>query len=117
MIQQWLIQAAIAFALRQLAKWQGAIDWAKVKADLAVRVRDLVPGELFDEMAVKLVDSVVNLLAAVLSDQASLAKVVQLLVAGKIQEAISVIKDLIISKFKSPGAVSDQTVDDVLASL
>lgn len=117
MLQQWLIQAAIAFALRQLAKWQGAIDWDKVKADLAVRLRDLVPGKMFDEMAIKLLNSVVDLLASVLSDQAEISKVVQLLVAGKVAEAMEVIKQLIISKFKAPGALSDQMVEDVLASL
>lgn len=115
MIKQWLIQAAITFALRQLARWQGAIDWAKVKADMAVRVRELVPGALLDDMAVKLMESVVDMLAGVLSDQADLMKIVALMVDGKIAEAMAALKDLILEKFKSP--VSDPLVDEVLASL
>lgn len=117
MIKSWLIQAAIAFAMRQLAKWQGAIDWAKVKVDAAIRVRELVPGILFDEMAVKLVDSVIDMIAAVLADQADIAKIVALLVDGKMSEAMEALKKLIVEKFKSPGMVSDELVDDVLACL
>lgn len=117
MLQNWLIKAAIAFALRQLAKWQGGIDWEKVKADFAARVKALVPGELFDDMAVKLVDSVIDMIAAALGDQNEISKIVSLLMAGKMQEALDALKDLIIAKFKSPGMVSDPMVDDVLACM
>lgn len=117
MLKNWLIQAAIAFALRQLAKWQGGIDWAKVKADLSARVRDLIPGEMFDGVAVKMVESVVDMLAAALGDQKEIDNIVNLLMAGKIPEAMLALKDLIISKFKAPGQMCDPLVDDVIACL
>jgi hypothetical protein len=117
MLKSWLIKAAIAFALRQLAKWKDGINWETVKADLEARIRDLVPGELFDDEAAKMVRSVVDMIAGLLGDQAAITNIIALVIAGKMAEAMEALKDLIINRFKFTGAEPDQFVDDVLACL
>jgi len=116
-MKQWLIGAAIKFALRQIGKWGTSIDWPKVKADFAIRVRDLVPGEMLDDEAVAAAMAVIDIFASILGDQSALQKIVQLVLDGKISEALVLLRDLIIQNFKFPGNVADAVVDELLACL
>lgn len=114
MFQKWLIQAAIAFVLRQLTKWGQSIDWVKIKIDLELRVKQLLPGEMFDDEAVKIAFAVVDLFAGILADAAAIEKIVNLVMAGKMAEALEALKQMIVDKFKFPGAVDTEFVDQVL---
>jgi hypothetical protein len=95
-MKAWIVQLAISFALRQLSKWQGKIDWNIVKADLAARVKDLVPGEFFDSEAVQMCLAVVDAVAAALSATEDLEKIIKFLVDQKFPEAWEALRDLIL---------------------
>jgi hypothetical protein len=99
MIQKWLISAGISFMLRQLAKWQKSIDWAKVKADLAARIAALVPGEFLDEEVVQIVMGMVDAAAAVLASSEELEKIIKLVLDQKFQEAWAMLRDLILGQW------------------
>ncbi len=109
MIQRWMIQMVIGFAMRQLAKWQSRIDWAKVKADLAERVAALVPGEWLDAEAVSVCNAVIDAVAAALSSTEDLEKLVKLVVEQKFEEAWKVLRDLILSVW-SPSSAAEKKV-------
>jgi len=99
MIQKWLVNLAVSFMMRQLAKWGEAIDWPMVKADVEARVRALVPGTWLDNDAVALMMSLVDAAAGVLAASGSLEKIVKLVIEGKIQEAWEMLRDLILGSF------------------
>lgn len=100
MIQKWVISMAITFMMRQLAKWQKGIDWPKVKADLAERVRALIPGEWLDAEAVSLMETLVDAAAAVLAANEVLEQIINLVVAGKYQDAWAILRDLLLKHLR-----------------
>ena len=99
MIQKWFVSMAISFALRQLAKWQKAIDWAKVKEDLAVRIAALVPGEWMDQEVIDMAHAAIDAVAAVMASSEELEKIIKLVLESKFEEAWQVLKDLILGNF------------------
>lgn len=82
----FIVDMAVSFALRQVQKFADKTDWSKVKADLAVRVRDLVPGEFFDTEAAAASNAAIELVEKFLKGDTD-EKVVKLIVAGKLKEA------------------------------
>ena len=116
MIQKWLIGLGISFILRQLAKWQSGINWDLVKADLDKRIRDLIPGELFDDEAVAGMHALVDMVAAVLAAQSDIEKIISLAVDGKFAEAIEALKKLILDQFK-PETEQEKAIVTMVASL
>lgn len=71
MIQYNVLQMVSWFIERQLGKFAGGLDWAKVKEDLLKRVADLVPGQTFDAPAQYLVGLLFDLVAAQFVDAKS----------------------------------------------
>lgn len=63
----FLVPIAIKFAMRQARKFGASLDLAKVRADLETRVKDLVPGEMWDEAATKLADKLFQIIAGFLT--------------------------------------------------
>lgn len=105
MLERWAIGIVISFILRQLAKFQKTLDWAKVKADAEVRVRALVPGTWFDDEAVALVNMVIDRAAEVLSQGDAIEQLLKLLAEQKWTEALSMLKDLLLGGWVPVGAV------------
>lgn len=66
-----LLQLVKWFVERQLIKWGQALDWALVKADLVARVKDLLPGDQFDDVAAYTVGVLIDLIAAAFKGQPS----------------------------------------------
>lgn len=99
MIKNWIVQLAISFVMRQLGKWQSKIDWAKVKADVASRVADLIPGTWFDNEAVAMALAVVDAAAAALSASEDLEKIVKMILDGKYDEAWKLLRQLILGNW------------------
>lgn len=95
-IQRWIVQAVIAFILRQVAKFGAKTDWVKVKADVQARVADLIPGTFFDDEGKRLADAVLDLCVRVLKSTAQLEKILTLVAAEKFPEAIALLKDLLL---------------------
>lgn len=96
MFDKILIGMVINFVLRQLDKFTHAIDWAKVKADLEPRIRDLVPGRFFDDEAVAACNRVIDLVAAALASQADIDAILHLLAAQDWAGAFAKLRDLVL---------------------
>jgi len=99
MIKQWLIQMAISFVMRQIAKWENKIDWAKVKADMAERVAALVPGSFFDSEAIAICNAVIDACAAAMGSSEALEQIVKFAVSEKFQEAWEALRKLILESW------------------
>ena len=89
MALHWLATMAITFAVRQLAKFGENTVWDKVKADADVRIRDLVPGEFFDEFAVAFLRKVLDLGKDMMVDKDNMARLLTMIAEGKLNEAIN----------------------------
>lgn len=98
MLQKWLINLGLGFAVRALAKWGAKIDFVKVKADLMIRVAKLIPGDFLDDEASALLGKIVDVLAALLQKE-ELEKVVAMAAAGQLKELISYLKQLVIDAY------------------
>ncbi len=91
MALHWLATMAITFAVRQLAKFGKETDWNKVKADADARIRDLVPGEFFDEFAVAFLNKVLDLCKEMMVDEANMTQLFTLIAEGKLNDAINLL--------------------------
>lgn len=107
MFKSWLINLAITFIIRQIAKFNETLDWEKVSADLEARVRALIPGDMFDSSAVAVVNAVLAGAKQVLADEEALAHIVKLAAAGDWERAIAALKDLLV------GAWNTQTEEEL----
>ena len=81
MFDRMLVNMVISFALRQIAQYQGAIDWRQVRADADARIRKLVPGEWFDDAAAAVVRTLLEGIELVLGEQAKLEALIRTLAA------------------------------------
>lgn len=100
MINQWILSFAISFVMRQLAKFQKTLDWAKVKADLDARVRQLVPGSWLDDDAVNLCDALLQAAEKALGEEAAIEGVLKLIAAEKWAEAGDSLKAMVLKDLK-----------------
>jgi hypothetical protein len=96
MLEKWLVSMIISFVLRQLAKFKEHTDWAKVRADLETRVKDLVPGTWFDSDAAALADVVLEKLQTVLGATDVLQQVLEKVAAEDWAGALTLLKDLVL---------------------
>lgn len=104
MLEKWLVGVVIAFVLRQLAKFKDTVDWVKVKADLDLRVRALVPGTWFDDEAAAIVGLVMDRVIAVLSQGDQVKVILELLAAEQWAAALVALKDLLLGGWVPEGA-------------
>jgi hypothetical protein len=116
MLERWAIGIVIAFILRQLAKFQKTIEWDKVKSDLAVRVRALVPGTWFDDEAVALCNLVIDRAAEVLAQGDAVEKLLKMLADQKWVEALEALKDLLLGGWVPEGATVKKSPNGVVVS-
>lgn len=79
----------VSFVVRQVEKFGNAIDWEKVKDDAEVRVRALVPGTWFDDMAVGVVDSALATLKKALTDGDGVTELLTLIAGKQHGEAVT----------------------------
>jgi hypothetical protein len=70
MLDAFLLQIVRWFIERQVMKWGKALDWTKVKSDLEIRVKALVPGDQFDSIAAYLAGMFVDVIAEYFKDNA-----------------------------------------------
>lgn len=96
MLDQWIVRLVLSFIMRQLDKFTHTIDWTKVKADLAVRVRDVVPGAWFDDEAVAAANALVDAVAAALAKKDQIEEILALLAAQDYAGALLKLKDLVL---------------------
>ena len=90
-LQNWLISAAVQFALRQVAKFRDGVDWPTVRRDLEARVRDLVPREWLDDEAVAAMDIALECVKEVLASTADLETILTKLAESDWQGALNAV--------------------------
>lgn len=95
MIPRQFIDLAVHFAVRQLAKYSTTIQWDKVKADLSKRVKDLIPGEFFDELAVTLLNKTIDVVAKFTADEVEMNAIIDLLQEKKFNEAFNKVRGFV----------------------
>ncbi len=110
MFQQWIIQAAIMFIVRQVAKFGVNLNWDMVKADVDSRVRKLLPGVFFDDIGSALALKAVNIAQGVLTSADELETLAKLATAGKFEEAFKYLQDIIISDWTPGTHAHDQLI-------
>lgn len=106
MIQRLVVSMVISFILRQVAKFKSDTDWRKIKADLDKRVRDLIPGTWFDDEAVLVCRTLVDMAQVVLSSEQELQRVLELVADSKWDAAFALLKQLILGQIKVMSPVS-----------
>lgn len=94
--ERWLIQSVIAFALRQLAKFKDSIDWAKVKEDVEVRVRKLIPGTWFDDEGVAIANAILDRAQVVISSADDIKEILDHVAASEWEKAWDDLRDLLL---------------------
>lgn len=99
MFKNWIIAMAISFVIRQLEKWREMLDWEMVKKDAEERVRALIPGDWFDDEAVSMVMTLINVVQKVLSESEQIQDIFEYLADGKFQEAWESLRDLILDQW------------------
>lgn len=109
MLQNWIISLVISFVLRQIDKFKETIDWAKVRLDLDVRVRALVPGTFFDAEAVAIADWLLDSVIYVLSAQGHLQSVLTKLATSDWAGALAELKELLADLWSQVGPHQPQT--------
>ncbi len=112
---KFILNMLIGFVIRALVKWGEAIDWALVKQDAAERIRALVPGIMFDDEVVKLANLLFDAAAKITGEAEAIQNIVELMAAGKFDEALLAMKHLILGALPVP-AVASADVDDALLS-
>lgn len=101
-MDQWIANSAIAFVIRQVTKFGTETDFAKIKADLAIRVADLIPGKWWDAEAIEITNAIVDACERALKNTKTLKIILDLLVAQKHTEALTALRDYLLKSWK-PG--------------
>lgn len=83
----------VGFVIRQIKKYGEGLDWAKVKADVAVYLKPLP--DWIESACVEVANKALDLLAAVLSAD-ELRSIAEKLVSGDVGGALLALKDLIV---------------------
>lgn len=58
-IPEEILKGMLWFVVRQLGKYLESADFEKIRADLEIRLRDLIPGTMFDDAVISLMDIVI----------------------------------------------------------
>lgn len=95
-MKNWLIGLILGFVLRQIDKFRNEMNWAKLKAEAASYVADLVPGTWLDAEAIKLTHALIDAGERALGDKENLEDIFQALSAKDWPVAIMELKDLIL---------------------
>ncbi len=94
----WVVSIVISFVLRQIAKFTTKIDWKKLEADLDERIRKIFPIAWFDEDAIALVNTTMEIIKKVLGESDQLKEILELLAEEKFTTAVQVLIKLIKSE-------------------
>lgn len=111
----WLINLVLGFAVRQIVKWGSGVDFVKIKADLEIRIRALIPGDWIDDEAVIFVNKALDVVASLMSESV-IEKILQLAVAKDFGGVLSYLKELIVGAL-APHMVASDVSDMQLVNL
>lgn len=108
-----ILDIALMFVLRAVAKWGLNVDWTKAKADVEPRIRKVVPGELFDSFVVATVNALIDTAAGALGQTGDVEKILRFIAQNDWGSAMRLLVDLMITKV--PGA--NPAINKFLASV
>lgn len=93
-LKNMLVAMAVSFVTRQVQKFADTVDVTKVKADLDLRIRALVPGEFFDDEACNIVNRAVDIALGFIKGDVD-DRCAKLMAEGKFQEALELAIDYV----------------------
>lgn len=93
----FLVPIAVNFAIRQLEKFGQGLDMAILRKDFETRVRDLVPGTVWDEASVALSDKIFNIFAELFTSEV-IGSTVQDLLDKKYAEAFAHVQEYVVKQ-------------------
>lgn len=99
MLDKWIIQQAILFAVRQLGRFGRTTDWGLVLVDADKRIRDLIPGNWLDDEASEVLSSAITALRIALGKASDLEDLLTLVADQKWDEALDKARDLIVGSW------------------
>lgn len=94
-----IINYAIMFCLRQLAKFGAQTDWKKVEADFDPRIRDVVPGTWLDDAAVGGANACIEAFGVMCQDTSDLAELTKEAMAGDFTTAFATVRKIVLRGF------------------
>lgn len=103
---RWLINFVLGYLLEQIVKWRSDFDWDKFQAGAEAKVRDAIPGEIFDDVAVAVVRVAIKAARVVLDDKKNLSLVVAQITKGDWAGALVALRQMIEGIWK-PGAIKE----------
>lgn len=87
----FILRIVVSFLVRQITKFGRDTDWNKVKADLDVRIRKLIPGTWFDDEAAELAGVIIDAVAEALKSEDNWVKLLTLVAQQKWNEALDLL--------------------------
>lgn len=105
-IEHWVVNAAIGFVVRQVAKFGAETKWDLVKKDFAIRAADLMPGKWFDDEVVGLSNELVDACARAFANPKTLGIVLELLAEEKYSEAGRKLADYLLKAWRPETAIA-----------
>ena len=81
-IVQIATNIVIGVVLDRLAKFRADTDWTKVKIDADTKVRSIIPGAAFDDVAVRACNAAIDKIRSAMGETAEAEKVLSFLATG-----------------------------------
>lgn len=115
---KFILSFVISSIVSAIKKFDTDFDWAKLKADLALKVERFIPGEAFDDEAVAFVSALIDYADKVLDNTQVVAVILEKLAAQDWAGAVAALKDLILKDLEArkgfkakQGSLDDQIVE------
>lgn len=109
MIQKLVVSFMISFVMRQLEKFHSSLDWDKIKRDLDERIRLMMPGSWFDDEAVLVANTALDMLRSVLEQGDNIKRLLELLTAKNYDDAARMMKEIMLGRLSSVSLSSNET--------
>lgn len=108
----FVVNLLISFVMKQLHQFEAKIDWAKVQADIEVRIKTILPAPLC-AAADQLIGLVISALKAALSDESSLKQLMTLIAGEKWADAIALIEKILFANRAVVAALDFNPTDNL----
>lgn len=118
MINSVFLNIAVPFIFNRIIEFKDSVDWDKVESDLDKYVREFLPGTWFDDAAAKIAKDVFHKIRTSFIDEASLKRLIKILLNGKFEDAMKLVRDTVLSNIGMYAATdSDEKVMHIFANL
>lgn len=92
----WILKLVIGFFIKKAAKYGAKFNWAQAKEAWDLWLAKVLPGDMFDEEGIYILNKAVDVLSGILSSADSLMEIVKLVEAKDLKGAIMLLKQKIL---------------------